>query len=76
MMVYELEELIKMYEENTLPEGEKVFRYKASFGLEKWIHVDEVKIQANFKNIYPKERFIEGFRGIVNKHHGTEPQPE
>lgn len=73
MTVYELDDLIQMYETNTLPEGEKVFKYKASFGLERWIHLDEIKIQANFKTYYPKEKFIEGFRGIINTHHANKP---
>lgn len=73
MKVYELDDLIQMYEDNTLPEGEKVFKYNASFGIERWIHIDEIKVQANFKTYYPKEKFIEGFRGIINRHHDPKP---
>lgn len=69
MIVYEMEELVKMYQEGTLPEGEKVFKYKADYGLEKWIHVDELKIQSGFGNIYPNQKFVDRFTGIVNKHH-------
>lgn len=69
MTIYTLDELIQMYKEGTLPEGEKVFKYEAMAGLHRWIHIDELKIQANFDTFYPKHNFIEGFRGIVNKHH-------
>lgn len=73
MKVYDLNDLIQMYETDTLPQGEKVFKYKASYGVERWIHIDEIKVQANFKMYYPKERFIEGFRGIVNTQHANKP---
>lgn len=74
MIVYEMEELIKMYQEGTLPEGEKVFRYKASYGLEKWIHVDELKIQSGFSNIYPSQKFVDKFTGIVSRQHDPKSQ--
>lgn len=76
MTIYKLDELIQMYQEGTLPEGEKVFKYEAMAGLHKWIHIDELKIQANFNRFYPKENFIEGFRGIINNHHQPEQKEE
>lgn len=71
--IYKLDDLIKMYMEGTLPEGEKIFKYEAFAGLHKWIHVDELKIQANFNVYYPQQKFIEGFRGIVNTQHANKP---
>lgn len=72
MTVYDLDDLIQMYIEETLPEGEKIFRYRDSHGLEKWIHLDELKIQSGFKKIYPSEKYIERFSGIINRQHGSE----
>lgn len=69
MIIYEMEQLIKMYQEGTLPEGEKVFKYRADYGLEKWVHIDELKIQSGFSNIYPNQKFVDRFSGVVNKHH-------
>ena len=67
--IYKMDDLIDLYLAGKLPEGEKIFKYEASFGLHKWIHIDELKIQANFKAYYPQgQKFIEGFRGIVNNH--------
>lgn len=74
MIVYDLNDLMKMYDEGTLPEGEKVFKYKAAHGLEKWIHIDELKVQAGFKNIYPGEKFVERFTGIINRQHDPKSQ--
>ena len=69
-IVYKLDELVDLYLAAKLPEGEKVFKYEASFGLHKWIHLDELRIQANFKAYYPTDqKYIEGFRGIINNHH-------
>ena len=73
MIVYEMDDLIKMYQEGTLPEGEKVFRYKASYGLERWIHLDELKIQSGFSNIYPNQKFVDRFSGIINTNHTNKP---
>jgi hypothetical protein len=69
-IIYNLNDLIDFYLQGKLPEGEKIFKYEASFGLHKWIHLDELRIQANFKAYYSTDhKYIEGFRGIVNDHH-------
>jgi len=74
--IYQLKDLIDMYSEGTLPEGEKIFKYEAYAGLHKWIHVDELKIQATFNAYYPQRQYIDGFRGIVNNHHQPPKQEE
>ena len=73
-VIYNLNDLIDLYLAAKLPEGEKIFKYRAAFGLDKWIHLDELRIQANFKAYYPQnQKYIEGFRGMINNHHHQQP---
>jgi len=64
-VVYNLSDLIDLYLAARLPEGEKIFKYQSSPGNTKWIHIDELRIQANFKAYYPTgQKYVEGFRGM------------
>ena len=64
-VVYNLSDLIDLYLAARLPEGEKIFKYQSSPGNTKWIHIDELRIQANFKAYYPTDqRYMDRFNGI------------
>lgn len=64
-VVYNLNDLIDLYLASRLPEGEKIFKYQSSPGATKWIHIDELRIQANFKAYYSTDhKYIDGFRGM------------
>ena len=49
--VYTISELIEMYNENTLPEDVKVFKYYSAKG-EYWMHIDELKKEVALAGSY------------------------
>ena len=49
--VYTLQELIEMYNQNTLPENVKVFKYQSSKGPY-WMHIDELEKEAVLAGSY------------------------
>jgi len=49
--VYTIDELITMYNEDTLPKDVKVFKYYSAKG-EYWMHIDELKKEAMLAGSY------------------------